>query len=223
MNPIDVLVVDSDAHSLQATLGMLGARFHIADTARSGYEAVAKAYICHPQVVLTEVEMESPRAGLLALREITGSLRNCRVILYTSVREEETICRAFADGASDYLFKPAAAAALVRAVVSAGTGACAVSADGGEVLLRDYRRLRHLHENLSGLLRIAMTLTNSELNILRLLAGGMQPGEIERVRFIEHSTMKTHLSHIIRKFDMDSLSQVVETLQAFQFFQFLDE
>ena len=68
-----------------------------------------------------------------------------------------------------------------------------------------------------------MTLTNSELNILRLLAGGMQPGEIERVRFIEHSTMKTHLSHIIRKFDMDSLSQVVETLQAFQFFQFLDE
>lgn len=85
MNPIDVLVVDSDAHSLQATLGMLGARFHIADTARSGYEAVAKAYICHPQVVLTEVEMESPRAGLLALREITGSLRNCRVILYLSL------------------------------------------------------------------------------------------------------------------------------------------
>ena len=218
-------MVDGDARCLQSTLGLLGNRdrVHVADTARSGYEAVAKAYICHPRVILMEVEMETPRAGLLALKEITSALKHCRVIVYSAVRDEETVCRAFADGAVNYLFKPASAASLNRAVMSAGTGAYAVSGDGGEVLLRDYRRLHRLQESLSGLLKIAMTLTSSELTILRLLTGGMQPGEIERVRFIEHSTMKTHLSHIIKKFDMDSISQVVETLQTIHFFQFLDD
>lgn len=222
---IDVLVVDSDVRCLQNTVNLLTAkdRLHVTDTARSGYEAVAKAYICHPQVVLMEMDMESPQAGLLALREMHSDLKDCRVVFYTSVQEEEIVCRAFAEGAVNYLFKPASGAALIRAVAAAGSGVYAVSGDCGGILLQEYRRLHRLQDNLSGMFKIAMTLTSSELTILRLLTGGMQPGEIERVRFIEHSTMKTHLSHIMKKFDMDSISQVVEALQSVSFFHFLDD
>lgn len=195
----------------------------MADTARSGYEAVAKAYIGHPHVVLMEMDMESPQAGLLALREMNSNLDKCRVVFYTTVQDDELICRAFAEGAVNYLFKPASANALIKAVMTAGNGVYAVSGDCGGVLLREYRRLYRLQENLSGMFKIAMTLTSSELTILRLLTSGMQPGEIERVRFIEHSTMKTHLSHIMKKFDMDSISQVVEALRAINFFHFLDD
>ncbi len=225
VDPINVLVVDADAHSLQTTLSLLVGKdqLHISDTARSGYEAVAKSYACRPQVVLMEIEMETPRAGLMALREITGAMNHCRVVVYTAVQTPDVICAAFADGAVNYLTKPASTAALVRAVVQAGTGVYAIASDGGETLLKEYRRLYRLQDNLSGLLKVAMSLTASELSILRLLVNGMQPGEIERIRFIEHSTMKSHLSHIIKKFDVDGISQVVETLRAFRFFEFLDD
>lgn len=220
-----MLLVDSDIHSLQATAGMLANRdrLRIIDSARSGYEAVAKATICQPRLVLMEMAMESPQAGLLALREMRGALADCRIVFYTAVQDPEIVCKAYALGAANYLFKPAGQAALVRAVTAAGSGRQAISGDTGGILLQDYQRLAHLHEQLSWLIKIAMTLTGTELTILHLLCSGMQPVEIERVRFIEHSTMKTHLSHIMKKFDMDNIAQVVTTLKALQFFRFLDE
>lgn len=220
-----MLLVDSDIHSLQTTAGMLANRdrLRIIDSARSGYEAVAKATISHPRLVLMEMAMESPQAGLLALREMRGALADCRVIFYTAVKDPEIVCKAYALGAANYLFKPASQAVLVRAVTAAGSGRQAISGDTGGILLQDYQRLAHLHEQLSWLIKIAMTLTGTELTILHLLCSGMQPVEIERVRFIEHTTMKTHLSHIMKKFDMDNIAQVVTTLKALQFFRFLDE
>lgn len=225
MDPLRVLVVDADAKSLQDTTLRLAAkdRLQIVETARSGYEAVARAYSCHPQVVVMEMAMETPKAGLLALKEINASLKNCRVLFYTDVQDPQTILQSYASGAVNYLFKPATASSLVKAVMAAGMHKTFISADSGEILLRDYRQLRRQQESLASLTRVALTLTSTELAILRLLANGMQPGEIESIRFIEHSTMKTHLSHIIRKFDMDSLAQVVETMRSCDFFGFIGE
>lgn len=225
MGTIDALVVDADPQELQATLALLAVKekIRIADTARSGYEAVAKAYTCHPQVVLTEMTMETKAAGLLALKEINSTLKNCRVIFYSFVRAPELICQAYAAGAVNYLFKPSAPSALQRAVIAAGMGKPIISGDTGGILLEDYQRLKRRQENLGSLIRISMELTASERAILRLLAEGMQPSEIESVRFIEHSTMKTHISHILKKFDVGGLAQVVELLTTSDFFSLIGE
>lgn len=225
MEALQVLIVDGDSKCLQETVGMLSARerLQIVETARSGYEAVARAYSCCPQVVVMEMSMETPRAGLLALKEICASVKNCRVVFYSAVQDPSVILQAYAAGADNYLFKPSTAPALTRAIVAAGMNRTFISADSSETLLQDYRQLRRQQESLSSITRIVLKLTSTELSILRLLTNGMQPAEIESIRFIEHSTMKTHLSHIIRKFDMDSLAQVVEALQACDFFGFIDE
>lgn len=225
MKLIDILVADRDEQCIKSTRHALATKdyLRVVGEAHSSYEAVGKAYSCKPQVVLMDLSLEMPQAGLLALREIRNALADCCVIFYSSVSDKEMICRAYAEGAVNYMIKPAADAALVRAVVSAGRGASVISGDSAEILLEDYRRAKLLESNLGSLLKVAVTLTRSEMSILRLLTDGMQPGEIERVRFIEHSTMKTHLSHLVKKFGMDSISQVVEMLQSCGFFHFLDE
>ena len=225
MEPISVLVVDSDAHSLQSTLTLLAGKdkLRVVDTAQSGYEAIAKAYACHPGVILLEIDMETSHAGLLALREIRSYLKQCRAVVYSSIRAPEVVCSAFAAGAVNYLFKPATSPVLSRAIIRASSGVGAISADSSEILLNDYRRLYHLQSQMSELLKIAMSLTVSEVDILRLLVNGMQPSEIERIRFIEHSTMKSHVAHIIRKFGLESISQVVEFLRITHFFELLDD
>lgn len=225
MNQLQVLTADADENILRQLETALAQRsgIRVAATAKSSYEAVGKAYIIHPQIILMETVLETPQAGLLALREITHSLPECRVIFYSSIQSAEIVCRAYAGGAVNYLFKPASDSSIVHAVQAAGAGRGYINSDSATLLLADYQRVKRLEQSLGMLLRSAMLLTATERALLKLLVEGMKPREIEKIRFIEHSTMKTHLSHITRKFGMDTINEVVRELKSVGFFEFIGE
>lgn len=222
---IRVLVADADQRYSRAIAKALSVKPNIEIIAqtKTSYETVGKAIALTPDVIIMDIQMETTQAGILALSQICKSLPEAQVIVYSEVKNEKTICRVFEEGAVNYLFKPANATAIAYAVNAAGRKMSSIHQNSAAVLLRDYQRAIRLEKQLSSIVQIAMHLTETELSILKLMNGGMKAAEIEKIRFIEHSTMKTHISHIIKKFGMETISQVLNILKECDFFNFLDE
>lgn len=219
-----VLIVDADVRAQQATRSLLQSQSQIGTCtlAGSGYEAIARCLKQPVDVVLMEVDIETPMAGLFILREIAGAQDHASVIMYTNHREPDIIYKAFSYGADNYLFKDVSPARLVKTIVGAHAGRHAISPEVTPLMLKEFRRLRTLTDNMSYLMKVMLSLTPTELDILRLLYGGAQAREVSRVRFIELTTTKTHISHILRKFSLNNMSQVIELMRESGFFSMLE-
>lgn len=219
-----VLIVDADVRAQQATRSLLQYQNQIGVCclAGSGYEAIVKHLKQPADVVLMEVDLETPMAGMFILREIASAPDHAPVIIYTNHREPDIIYRAFSYGADNYVFKEASPTKLIRAIVAANASRNTISPEVTPLMLKEFRRLRSLEDNMSYLLKTMLSLTPTELDILRLLYGGAQAREVSRVRFIELTTTKTHISHILRKFNLNNMSQVIELLRESGFFSMLE-
>lgn len=219
-----VLIVDADIRAQQATLAHLKGREQIGTifTASSGYEAIVKLLKESIDVVLMEVNIETPMSGVFILREIANMNSKAAVIMYTDVLEPNAVFEAFSHGVTNFLTKDVGASRLVRAIVGAHTGRNQLSSEVSSLLQTEFKRLRAMEDNMGYLLKVMLTLTPTELDILRLLYGGAQVREVSRVRFIELTTTKTHISHILRKFNMDSMSQVIALLKESNFMNMLE-
>jgi Response regulator containing a CheY-like receiver domain and an HTH DNA-binding domain len=222
---LSIIIVDADLQALQTTSALLKAQesVHTIQTATSGYEAVVKILKSAVDVVLMEVDLETPMAGIFLLREISAAATQVPVIMFTNRTDAETMYKAFSYGAANYLSKNVSATRLMQAINRACTRRDVLAPETNALMLKEFRRLRAMEDNLSYLVKATLSLTPTELDILRLLYGGAQVREVSRIRFIEHSTTKTHISHILQKFGLDNTAQVVALLRESNFLSILEE
>src|SRR5690554_2549054 len=88
----------------------------------SGKEAVATALNAYernqstPHVVLMDLEMETPRAGVEAIEILSQKAPEIRCVVLTHFADDETVFNAFEAGAVDYLLKDASVAEILEAV-----------------------------------------------------------------------------------------------------------
>ena len=78
----------------------------VADT-DTGRDAVTLSLQTQPDVILMDIEMETPDAGLRAVESILGANQNPKIIILTVYEEDELIFTAFRLGVIDYLIKNA--------------------------------------------------------------------------------------------------------------------
>ncbi len=78
----------------------------VADT-DTGKDAVTLTLQTQPDVILMDIEMETPDAGLRAVESILGAKQNPKIIILTVYEEDELIFTAFRLGVTDYLIKNA--------------------------------------------------------------------------------------------------------------------
>ncbi|HEY7563548.1 MAG TPA: response regulator, partial [Acidimicrobiia bacterium] len=112
-----ILVVDDDPDILQVVKINLQLEGYDVDTAEDGREAVDKAMVDPPQLILLDIMM--PRMdGLTALRRIRahGATGNTSVILLTARGLPEDRVRGLELGADDYITKPFDISELVARV-----------------------------------------------------------------------------------------------------------
>ena len=76
----------------------------VADT-DTGTEAVTLALQTQPDVILMDIEMETPDAGLRAIESILGSKQDPKIIILTVYEEDDLIFTAFRLGVTDYMIK----------------------------------------------------------------------------------------------------------------------
>jgi NarL family two-component system response regulator LiaR len=169
--------------------------------ADSGAAAIAAVEQSQPDVVLMDLEMPGQLDGIAATRQIRKLRPETQVIVVTSHHQDEYIFPAVRAGAISYLLKDVEPDELAAAIRKAAQG---------EAVL-DSRVASRIVQELQGLRKDAVNpfteLTEREFDVLRLIAAGKSNQEIADSLVISESTVKTHISNILRKLHLEDRTQ----------------
>lgn len=196
-----IRIVVTDDHSVvRQGLRMfleLDDELEIVGEAANGAEAVELAKTLQPDVVLMDLLMPV-MDGITAITEIRKQAPGVEVVALTSVLEDASVVGAIRAGAIGYLLKDTNADELRRAVKAAAGGQVQLSPEAAVRLMREVRAPD-----------APETLTDREMDVLRLLADGQSNKEIAGNLSIGEKTVKTHVSSILSKLDVQSRTQAV--------------
>jgi DNA-binding NarL/FixJ family response regulator len=171
--------------------------------AENGLEAVALVLELEPDVVLLDIRMPE-LDGIDATRQIVAAGGSTRVLVLTTFDSDEYVHGAIRAGASGFLLKDVRPAELVDAIrVVAGGNALLAPAAVARLLDRFADERVDARELPIG------SLTEREEQILRLLAGGLSNGEIAETLVVSETTVKTHVSNLLRKLGVRDRVQAV--------------
>jgi two-component system chemotaxis response regulator CheY len=113
---MSILIVD-DLDFMRSIIReiLTGAGLSVAGEARDGQEAVMKYKALKPDLVLLDIIMPG-MDGITALKQLKRSDPECRVVMCSSLGDQESIIQAIRLGAIDYVVKPFQKQRLVSAV-----------------------------------------------------------------------------------------------------------
>jgi DNA-binding NarL/FixJ family response regulator len=192
-----VLVVD-DHDLFRAGLAKLLAfqpDIEVVGQASRGHMGVRLAEELQPDVVLMDLRMPD-LDGPEATHAILESHPSARVVALSVSVEEVDVAAAMHAGACGFLVKDAPIDEVVAAVRAAAQGATWLSSRPAEVVLRGLRRAAA--ERDVGLVSVE-PISPRELEVLRLIARGMENAEIGEALSISPRTAKNHVSSILTK------------------------
>lgn len=166
-----------------------------AENGRIGYE---KAIALKPDVVLMDLVMDE-MDGIESTKKILSEWPEARIIIVTSFIDDEKVYPAIEAGAAGYLLKTSSAKDIANAIRSANKGEKVLEP---EVTSKMMERLSKPQEHI-----LHEDLTNREKEILLLISEGKSNQEIADDLFITLKTVKTHVSNILSKLDVDDRTQ----------------
>jgi len=198
MTPIRVLIVDDHPVVRDGLRGILTSdpEFEVVGEAADGAEALAGARAAKPDVILMDLRMPGV-GGVAAIRSLAEADIPARVLVLTTYDSDSDVVPALEAGATGYLLKDAPRDELVRAIRSAARGEAVLAPSVASRLVSQLRAPEQA------------TLSDRELEVLRLVAQGETNRGVAARLFISEATVKTHLLHIYTKLDVNDRAAAV--------------
>jgi DNA-binding NarL/FixJ family response regulator len=173
--------------------------------ASDGQEALDLVRSLAPDVVLMDVRM--PRLdGLEAARRILVNPDAPRVLVLTTFDTDEYVYDAMKLGASGFLLKAVRPEQLADAVRVVAAGEALLAPTITRRLIEEFVRRPPPGASVPAELE---SLTGRELEVLKLVARGMSNSQIAESLVVSEATVKTHLSHLLRKLNLSDRVQAV--------------
>jgi DNA-binding NarL/FixJ family response regulator len=211
---VRVLLCDDQALVRSGFRMVLEARedMEVVGEAENGADAVELAARCRPDVILMDVRMPV-MDGVEATRRLARTGTSARIVILTTFDSDEYVYEALRAGASGFLLKDVQPAQLVDAVRVVARGEALLAPT---VTRRLLDRFAHTLPDSSRTAPPALAeLTERELEVLTLLASGLSNAELAERLFLSETTVKTHVSSILRKLGLrDRVQAVVLAYQA---------
>ncbi len=211
---IKVLIVDDHAVVRQGLRTFLELHSGLGDPsalpievvgeAANGVEAVDLARRHEPDVVLLDLVMPE-MDGIQATAEIARHSPRSRVIILTSFGEEDKLLPAIRAGAQGYLLKDIAPTELVQAVRAAHLGQVQLHPEIARKLMLTVAGKAEPPDTVQP--APLADLTEREVEVLRLVAAGLNNREIAARLVISDKTVKTHVSSILSKLQLEDRTQ----------------
>jgi len=204
--PIRVLIADDQQLVRSGFRMMLEAEgdIEVVGEAADGQEAVDLARKLEPEVALLDLRM--PRMdGIQATELIARSSGTAtRVLVVTTFDADEYVYAALRAGASGFLLKDAPPEELAVAVRVIAAGEALLAPSVTRRLIEEFARMQPSRES-----HDLESLTERELEVLRLVARGLSNAEIAQELVIGETTVKTHVGNVLMKLGLRDRAQAV--------------
>lgn len=168
--------------------------------ASDGAQGVELSLKLLPDIILMDLVMKE-MDGIEATRQIIEKWPEAKIIIVTSFLDDEKVYPALEAGATSYMLKTSKASEIAEAVRHTYNGQSVLEP---EVTGKMMRKMRQQNQHLPH-----DELTSRELEILLLMGEGKSNQEIADVLFIALKTVKTHVSNILSKLQVQDRTQAV--------------
>ena len=165
--------------------------------AGNGLDGINLALELKPDVVVMDLVMPE-MSGVEATLKLLEEWKEAKILVLTSYLDNEKIYPVIEAGAKGYMLKTSSAAEILNAIQKVARGELAIETEVDKKI-KAHDMQPELHEDL----------TARERDILRLLAKGYDNQTIADELFISLKTVKTHVSNILAKLEVDDRTQAV--------------
>jgi DNA-binding NarL/FixJ family response regulator len=202
---IRVLVVDDQELFRRGLTMLLNVEddIEVVGEAADGSTAGALAAGLTPDVVLMDVRMPKV-TGIEACVAIKDAAPSARIIMLTVSDEEADLYEAVKNGASGYLLKDSSIDEVAQAVRVVADGQSLISPSMAIKLLDEFKQVSRSEQQVA-----TPRVTDRELDVLRLVAQGLNNREIGARLFISENTVKNHVRNILEKLQLQSRMEAV--------------
>ena len=204
--PIRVAVVDDQELFRRGLTMLLGVEddIEVVGEAGDGVAATELAATAVPDVILMDVRMPK-RSGIEACVAIKDVAPTARIIMLTVSDEEADLYDAVKNGASGYLLKDSSIDEVAQAIRVVADGQSLISPSMAIKLLDEFKQMSRTDRQQVPSPR----LTDRELEVLKLVAQGLNNREIAKRLCISENTVKNHVRNILEKLQLHSRMEAV--------------
>jgi len=150
-----------------------------------------------PDVVLMDLMMENGN-GIEATKQVMDQYPECKIIILTSYYDDEQVFPAIEAGAFSYILKTSSGDEIIAAIKKAVKGENVIEPKVAGKMMSGFRSdQKKPHDEL----------TDREFEVLVCIGNGMTNQEISGKLFIGIKTVKTHVSHILSKLEVNDRTQ----------------
>ena len=206
-----MLVADDDVRTRAMVLEALQSSddFELCAEVMDADSAVAAAQHYRPDICLLDIRI--PGGGIAVTAHITATLPTTAVVVLTESRHDDDLFDALRAGARGYLLKGLAGDEVIESLHRVMEGeapipGCLVARLVEEFRDRERRRVRLPQGG-------TVLLTPREWDVLELLGSGASTSEIAQRLFVSTTTVRSHVSSILRKLRVTDRQAVVRLLR----------
>src|SRR5215469_9160005 len=208
--PIRTMIVDDHALFRRGLEMVLDSEpdIELVGQASDGAEAVERAAEALPDIVLMDIRM--PRSsGIEACRAMKAAAPSMKIVILTISDEEADLFEAIRAGASGYLLKDIPLDEVADTVRAVHGGQSLINPSMAGKLLTEFATLAKRDDTEPAEELPAPRLTEREMQVLKLVARGMNNRDIAKELFISENTVKNHVRNILEKLQIHSRMEAV--------------
>ena len=185
----------------------------VVGTASNSKEIVELARTVSFDIILMDIEMEIKFAGIYASIEIMKNNPTAKIIFLSVHESKDIILNAIGTGAVDYVVKGASVEEILFHIRSVYNGKSVMMGRVNELLMEEFLRLQRTEQSLLFFVSMISELTKSERQLVKCLLDGMKVKDIAKVRNVEVVTVKTQLTKLLKKFNVNRTKKIVQLIR----------
>ena len=203
---VRVVVVDDQELFRRGMVMLLGVEpdIEVVGEAGDGVTATDLVVKTAPDVVLLDVRMPKI-SGIEACVAIKEAVPAAKILMLTVSDEESDLYEAVKSGASGYLLKDSSIEEVAQAVRVVADGQSLISPSMAIKLIDEFKQMSQPDKGPVSTFR----LTERELEVLRLVAQGLNNKDIAKKLFISENTVKNHVRNLLEKLQLHSRMEAV--------------
>lgn len=204
-NPITILIVD-DHQLVRESWDILlnqDARFKVVGTAKSGEEGILIAKELHPDIILMDVQL-GDKSGIEATRQLQSEATGAKIIGVSMFAQPAYVRKMFSYGAKGYVTKGSSRIEMITAIIEVSEGKQYICKE-----MKDKFTEMALEKN-EGKDADIKSLTNRELEIIKLVIEGLTSNNIAERLGVSPKTVEVHRYNILRKLKLKNTSSLVD-------------